>query len=144
VAQYADASNFGEHAYTGGVQGEEAIGRRIAVLDRHRQSFGRPSGSVLRTHTTYPLVIARTAGHLTEKIERFLPFWVRDLTRDTIVAGTPTEVIAHFQRLMRAGLQYFIAFIYGNDLETLRLLAEEVVPEVRRLKSETEAVATMR
>src|SRR5688500_15537480 len=26
VAQYADASNFGEHAYTGGVQGEEAIG----------------------------------------------------------------------------------------------------------------------
>lgn len=40
VAQHADASNFGEHVYTGGVQGEEAIGRRIAVLDRYSQTFG--------------------------------------------------------------------------------------------------------
>ena len=132
VAQYADASNFGEHAYAGGVQGEEAIGRRMAVLDRHCEAFGRPADSVLRTHTTYPLVIAETAADLTEKIERFLPLWVRDLTRDTIVAGTPAEVIAHFKRLLRAGLQYFIAFVYGNDLETIRLLAQEVIPEVRR------------
>lgn len=144
VAQHADASNFGEHVYTGGVQGEEAIGRRIAVLDRYSQTFGRPSASVLRTHTTYPLVIAKTAGYLTEKIERFVPLWVRDLARDAIVAGTPTDVIAHFERLMRAGLQYFIAFVYGNDVETIRLLAEEVVPEVRRLKSETETVAVVR
>ena len=99
---------------------------------------------MLRTHTTFPLVIAKTAGNLTEKIERFLPAWVRELTRDTIVAGTPTDVIAHFERLMRAGLQYFIAFVYGNDVETIRLLAEEVVPEVRRLKSETETVAVVR
>jgi alkanesulfonate monooxygenase SsuD/methylene tetrahydromethanopterin reductase-like flavin-dependent oxidoreductase (luciferase family) len=141
VAQYADASNFGEHAYTGGVQGEEAIGRRIEVLGRHCQTFGRPHESVLRTHTTYPLVIADTADGLTDKIERFLPVWVQDLTRDTIVAGVPTDVIAHFERLVRAGLQYFIAFVYGNDLETIRLLAEEVVPEVRRRT--TKAVASM-
>jgi alkanesulfonate monooxygenase SsuD/methylene tetrahydromethanopterin reductase-like flavin-dependent oxidoreductase (luciferase family) len=144
VAQYADASNFGEHAYAGGVQGEEAVSRRIAVLDHHCQTFGRPPESVLRSHTTFPLVIAKTAGNLTEKIEHFLPAWVRELTRDTIVAGTPTDVIAHFERLMRAGLQYFIAFVYGNDLETIRLLAEEVIPEVRRLKLETEKVAVVR
>ena len=141
VAQHADASNFGEHAYTGGVQGEAAIGRRIAVLGQHCRTFGRPPESVLRTHTTYPLVIAESASGLAEKIERFVPPWVRDLARDTIVAGTPTEVIAHFGRLVRAGLQYFIAFVYGNDLETIRLLAEEVIPEVRRLKVEAEAVA---
>jgi alkanesulfonate monooxygenase SsuD/methylene tetrahydromethanopterin reductase-like flavin-dependent oxidoreductase (luciferase family) len=143
VVQYADASNFGEHAYTGGVQGEEAIARRIAVLGQHCQTFGRPPESVLRTHTTYPLVIAETAVGLPEKIERFLPLWVRDITRDTIVAGSPNEVIAHYERLVRAGLQYFIAFVYGNDLETIRLLAEEVIPEVRRFKFEAEAVASV-
>ncbi len=143
VAQYADASNFGEHAYTGGVQGDEAIGRRIAVLSSHCQTFGRSPESVLRTHTTYPLVIAETAADVTDKIERFLPLWVRDLTRDTIVAGIPTDVIAHFERLVRAGLQYFIAFVYGNDLETIRLLAEKVIPEVRRLKFKSEVVASV-
>jgi alkanesulfonate monooxygenase SsuD/methylene tetrahydromethanopterin reductase-like flavin-dependent oxidoreductase (luciferase family) len=143
VAQYADASNFGEHAYAGGVQGQDAIGHRIAVLGQHCQTFGRPPESVLRTHTTFPLVIAKTPSDLTEKVERFLPVWVRDLTRDTIVAGTPTDAIAHFERLMRAGLQYFIAFVYGNDLETIRLLADEVIPEVRRLKSGTEAVTSV-
>ena len=141
VAQHADASNFGEHAYTGGVQGEEAIGRRIAVLGQHCQTFVRPVESVLRTHTTYPLVIAASAADVADKIERFLPHWVRDITRDTIVAGTPADVIDHFERLVRAGLQYFIAFVYGNDLETIRLLAEEVVPEVRRRK--TQAVAAV-
>jgi alkanesulfonate monooxygenase SsuD/methylene tetrahydromethanopterin reductase-like flavin-dependent oxidoreductase (luciferase family) len=143
VAQYADASNFGEHAYAGGVQGEDAIGHRIGVLAHHCQTFGRLPESVLRTHTTFPLVIAKTPSNLAEKVERFLPVWVQELTRDTIVAGTPAEVIAHFDRLMRAGLQYFIAFVYGNDLETIRLLAEEVIPEVRRLKSGTEAVTSV-
>jgi alkanesulfonate monooxygenase SsuD/methylene tetrahydromethanopterin reductase-like flavin-dependent oxidoreductase (luciferase family) len=116
VAQYADASNFGEHAYAGGVQGEEAIGRRIAVLGRHCETFGRPLQTVLRTHTTYPLVVAASAAGVAEKIERFLPRWVRDLTQDTIVAGTPAEVVAHFERLVRAGLQYFIAFVYWQRL----------------------------
>jgi alkanesulfonate monooxygenase SsuD/methylene tetrahydromethanopterin reductase-like flavin-dependent oxidoreductase (luciferase family) len=131
VAQYADASNFGEHAYTGGVQGAEAIDSRMAALTRHCRVFGRSPASVLRTHTTYPLVIAATAANVAEKIERHVPPWVRELARDTIVAGTPSEVIAHYERLIQAGLQYFIAFVYGNDLETVRLLAEAVIPEVR-------------
>jgi len=135
VAQHADAANFGEHAYTSGVQGEEAIRSRIDTLVRHCQTFGRPLGSVLRTHTTYPLVIAESARNVAEKSERFLPAWVRDITRETIVAATPDEVVAHYGRLVRAGFQYFIAFVYGNDLETIRLLAERVVPEVRRLQA---------
>ena len=141
VAQYADASNFGEHAYTGGVRGAEAVSRRIASLARHCHTIGRPPESVLRTHTTYPLVIATSAADLAAKIERYVPPWVRELSHDALVAGTPTEVIAHYERLVRAGLQYFIAFVYGNDLETIRLLAEEVMPEVRRRKVEAEATA---
>lgn len=40
-------------------------------------------------------------------------------------------------------LQYFIAFVYGNDLETIRLLANEVIPEVRRVKRQTATDALM-
>jgi alkanesulfonate monooxygenase SsuD/methylene tetrahydromethanopterin reductase-like flavin-dependent oxidoreductase (luciferase family) len=140
VAQYADASNFGEHAYAGGVQGEEAIGSRIAALTRYCQRFDRPLASVLRTHTTYPLVIAPSASVLAEKVERHVPRWVRDLTRDTIVAGTPSDVVAHYQRLIAAGLQSFIAFVYGNDVETVQLLAEDVIPELRRRKAAANTV----
>ncbi len=132
LAQCADASNFGEHGYAGGVQGVEAIGHRMEALDRHCALFDRPPLSVLRTHTTYPLVIAESTARVAEKVERFLPEWVREITVDSIVAGTPTETIAHFSRLLDAGLQYFIAFVYGNDIETVRLLAEQVIPEVRQ------------
>ena len=140
VAQYADASNFGEHTYTGGVRGEAAVVRRMEVLDRHCADFDRLPDSVLRTHDTYPLVIAESSARVAEKVERYLPPWVRELSTESLVAGTPDEAIAHFSRLLGAGLQYFIAFVYGNDLETIRLLATEVIPEVRRRKAEAEAL----
>ena len=52
-----------------------------------------------------------------------------------MVAGTPSEVIAHYTPLVRAGLQHFLAFVFGNDMDTLRLLAERVVPELRGLQA---------
>jgi hypothetical protein len=36
--------------------------------------------------------------------------------------------------LVRAGLQHFLAMVYGNDVDTLRLLAQRVVPELRDLQ----------
>ncbi len=68
--------------------------------------------------------------------ECFLPKWVREITRESILAAPPADVVAHYGRLVPAGFQYFIAFVYGNDLETIRLLAEHVVPELRRLEKE--------
>ena len=75
---------------------------------------------------------SRSAAGVTAKIERHVPPWVRDLGRDTLVAGTPADAVTYDERLNRAGLQYYIAFVYGNDLETLQLLAQEVIPELRR------------
>ena len=51
-------------------------------------------------------------------------------TGDSALIGTPSDIVAHYSRLIRAGLQYFMAFVYGNDLETVRLLAERVIPEL--------------
>ena len=44
------------------------------------------------------------------------------------MAGLPSEVAAAYRRLAEAGMEYFIACVIGNDVETLRLLAEQVLP----------------
>jgi alkanesulfonate monooxygenase SsuD/methylene tetrahydromethanopterin reductase-like flavin-dependent oxidoreductase (luciferase family) len=134
VAQYADASNFGEHAYAGGVEGASSVQARLDALRGHCDAFGRPFESVLRTHFTYPLVIAESGSAVTEKIERLLPPRVVALAGTSIVAGTPADAIAFYARLARLGLQYFIAAVY--DLETAELLAERVIPELRRRQRE--------
>ena len=53
--------------------------------------------------------------------ERFAP---------STVAGTPHDVVPYFRSLVEAGMRYFITFIYPKDTETMRLLAEQVIPEV--------------
>ena len=131
VAEYADASNFGEHAWAGGVEGAPAMERRLDALRGHCETFGRPYESVLRTHFTFPLVIAESSGAAAEKIERYIPARLVEATATSIVAGTPTEAITFYARLISLGFQYFIAAVY--DLDTARLLAERVIPELRLL-----------
>lgn len=133
VAQHADSSNFGEHTWTGGVRGGEGVHRRLAALRGWCDRLGRSYDSVLRTHATYPLVIGETPSDVADKLDRYLPPFTRQISEQSIVAGTPSEVIAHYAPLVRAGLQHFLAFVFGNDTGTARLLVERVVPELRGL-----------
>ena len=43
-------------------------------------------------------------------------------------------MIAHYAPLVRAGLQHFLAMVYGNDIDTVRQLAERVLPELQDLQ----------
>lgn len=63
-----------------------------------------------------------------------MPPFVRQITTDSIVAGTPSEVIAHYAPLIRAGLQHFLAIVYGNDTDTLHQLVNRVIPELQELQ----------
>jgi hypothetical protein len=90
---------------------------------------------VLRTHATLPVIIAETRSAVADKLDRYVPPFVQQITAESMVAGTPSEVIAYYAPLVRAGLQHFLAFVYGNDAETVRLLAERVVPELRSLQA---------
>jgi hypothetical protein len=51
--------------------------------------------------------------------------------RQEFVFATPSVAIEHYQALVDAGVQYFLAAINVDDEETVRLFAEEVVPAVR-------------
>jgi hypothetical protein len=120
--------------------GAKAIGSRIDALAWHCRAFGRPPESVLRTPTTYPLVIAASAAAVAEKVDRYVPRWVRDLSHDTLVAGTPAETVAHVARLIAVGWHSFIAFVSGHGVETVQLLAEDVIPALRRRQAAASAV----
>jgi len=49
-----------------------------------------------------------------------------------VVALTPAEAVSYFQTFADVGIQYFIVeTLDAADAETIRLLAEEVVPRVK-------------
>jgi alkanesulfonate monooxygenase SsuD/methylene tetrahydromethanopterin reductase-like flavin-dependent oxidoreductase (luciferase family) len=130
VAQYADASNFGAHPFTGGIATMDEVRRKLAVLDRHCADEGRTANSVLRSHVTMPLVLAGTLAAANAKVDQF-PDWVANTTRRVGVMGTPEDATAYYRALLDTGINYVIVRIWQDDVETLRLLATEVMPALR-------------
>ncbi len=49
--------------------------------------------------------------------------------REARRCGTPPQLITSYRQLVEAGMRYFIVSC-GSDLETLRILAQEVMPQV--------------
>lgn len=129
VAQYADASNFGAHRNIGGAFDAADVARKLGVLGQRCAEQGRPDQAVLRTHTTMPLFLAETEAALQAKLDA-IPQGFRDGFAPSTVAGTPAEVVPYFRSLVAAGIRYFITFIYPRDVETVHLLADQVMPEV--------------
>jgi alkanesulfonate monooxygenase SsuD/methylene tetrahydromethanopterin reductase-like flavin-dependent oxidoreductase (luciferase family) len=129
VARYADASNFGAHRNIGGASTMDDVIRKLDVLRRRCEERGRPAESVLRTHTTMPLFLAETEAALQTKLAS-VPQGTRERFAPSTLAGTPRDAVAYFRALIEVGMRYFITFIYPKDAETVRLLAEQVIPEV--------------
>ena len=132
VARYADASNFGEYHNTGGAKTLDDVRRKLAALDTHCRAASRPPESILRTHITLPCMLAETASALDAKIDA-LPEPYRSMTAEIRgqrigLLGTPSEAVAYYTGLRRAGLQYFMVRVVEDDTETLRLLSERVIP----------------
>jgi alkanesulfonate monooxygenase SsuD/methylene tetrahydromethanopterin reductase-like flavin-dependent oxidoreductase (luciferase family) len=127
VAQYADASNFGPHSHSGGAARIEDVVRKCDALRTYCQVFERPVDSILRTHLTLPLVLGETTAAIAAKQQTVSPA-LREAVRSGIFEGPPSEAITHYNALIRAGMQYLIVAIWYNDLETLRLFGQQVLP----------------
>lgn len=127
VAQYADASNFGAHAFTGGASRIEDVVRKRNVLLAHCETLERPANSILRTYLTLPLILGETSSTIAAKQE-IIPADQREWYQSSIVAVTPHEAIAYYNALVQAGIQYFIIGIYLHDIETLQLFHQHVIP----------------
>ena len=131
VARYADASNFSPHVHAGSAFSADDVRRKLAVLRDRCRSLDRPYDAVLKTHVTVPVVLAETAQALVKKHEA-IPEHIRNDYASSTLVGLPEDAVAYYRELSEAGLSYFIAGIYGDDRETVRLLAEHVVPNVSR------------
>ena len=135
VAQYADACNTeGSDRGSSGAWTPEALAHKHDVLRQHCAAVGRPEAAILRTHFRYPLVVAESPRRLQEKLE-LLPPELRETT--CRVVGSPREVVDALLPLIHAGVRYFI--FAASDLDSARLLAERVIPEVEQ----TPAVTTV-
>ena len=125
VAQYADMSNFGPTEQTGGATTPEGVRRKFEVLRRHCDALERPYDSVLRSYYT-GLVLAETPDAFAAKLRGYYP--------SGVPAGRPTSLeaaVRHVRGLVDAGVQHFIAAVKSDDLETIRVFAERLIPEVR-------------
>jgi alkanesulfonate monooxygenase SsuD/methylene tetrahydromethanopterin reductase-like flavin-dependent oxidoreductase (luciferase family) len=134
VAQYADAANFGAHAVMGGAYEVSDVVRKYDVLQGHCEAQGRPYDSILRSHLTFPLVLAETHEALRAKLDRLPQGWLK-MFGSSLIAGVPHEIIAAYQTLASVGVQYFICSLFRHDVETLRLFAEQVMPAVKEQKT---------
>jgi alkanesulfonate monooxygenase SsuD/methylene tetrahydromethanopterin reductase-like flavin-dependent oxidoreductase (luciferase family) len=129
VAQYADASNFGSHAWIGSAMSPVDFERKYGILANHLARFGRHRDDVVRSHFEMPLIIGPTKEKLKAKM-RGMPQAVLAWCGPALFAGTPDEAIAFYQELRGWGVQYFVANILDGDWETIELLGTEVMPEL--------------
>ena len=108
VAQYADASNFGEHEFTGQARTTDDIERKLRVLRNHCDVLNRPFDSVLRTHITIPVIMSSDPARLPAKAAKYLPADTPEWHLRSLVQGTPADLVAYYRKLHDAGQQYFI------------------------------------
>jgi hypothetical protein len=129
VAQYADVSNMAGTPLAGSAFTPEDVRRKYAVLRRECEAVGRPYESILRTYLHLPVILGETREAVEAKVATMPPPLLA-LFQPSLLAVTVDEAIAHYHGLAAAGVQYFMATLWGHDLETLRLLAERVIPAV--------------
>jgi alkanesulfonate monooxygenase SsuD/methylene tetrahydromethanopterin reductase-like flavin-dependent oxidoreductase (luciferase family) len=129
VAQYADVSNFGPYSWTGGAYNPADVGRKYEALRKHCAEFGRQYESVLRSY--YTMLIVDESRAAAEATRAEMRTGVEEF-RAGFFAGTPDDAIGYYQALVDLGVRYFIAFAPPEgEQQTLRLLAEEVIPALR-------------
>jgi alkanesulfonate monooxygenase SsuD/methylene tetrahydromethanopterin reductase-like flavin-dependent oxidoreductase (luciferase family) len=124
VAEQADACNFVNAT-------PDEVRRKYDVLRAHCEAVGRPYDTILRSHLLNVVTLAPTESAALTRLN-LLEGWKRD--RAAKFAMTPEQLIRFYDPLIRAGVQYVIPSLTRyDDLETLELLAERVVPELQAI-----------
>jgi alkanesulfonate monooxygenase SsuD/methylene tetrahydromethanopterin reductase-like flavin-dependent oxidoreductase (luciferase family) len=133
VAQYADASNMGAHPSIGSAFTADEVRRKLGKLDDYLRSFDRAPESILRSHFTMTLVLAKDEAALARKMHWLAEVYGQaklDWCGPALFPGTPRQAIAFYEGLAELGFRYFIANIFEVDEESIALLATDVMPEM--------------
>jgi alkanesulfonate monooxygenase SsuD/methylene tetrahydromethanopterin reductase-like flavin-dependent oxidoreductase (luciferase family) len=128
VAQYADACNLGAATWAGHAYTPEDGWRKLDVLRQRCAEVGRPFESVLRTALS-GVFLAESAAAVQAKLSVLPPELVGFLEQIPLL-GSPQEVVPRVRALLTAGFQYIVFIVLSFDLESLNLLAQQVLPAV--------------
>ncbi len=128
VARLADVSNFAPHEWSGSAFAVDDVARKYAALRAHCVEVGRDYSSILRTHLTPLLTLAEDEAAL--DVKRAAARIPDPDLRQELLFATPERAVAYFQALADVGCQYFLASVNYEDEESVRLLAEAVIPAV--------------
>ena len=74
-------------------------------------------------------MLAETPAGVQAKLDRF-PKALLAFLEQTVLATTPGDAIERMKTLVDVGFQYFLFGISGNDVETLNLLTQRVIPAI--------------
>jgi len=140
VAQYADACNISEGitpndpGATNADRGAE-VERKFNALRQHCRDLGRPENEVLHTHFTANIILGANQKAADAKADSTDPSKStspgrRRGGRAGILVASPERAIDYYRTLRSAGVQYFVVQLDAPDHETIKLLAEAVIPEV--------------
>lgn len=126
VARYADASNIGAASWAGNAFTPEDARHKFEVLRGHCEEVGRPYETVLRTGLL-GMFLSESAEALQTKMAH-VPPQILGFFEQLPVIGTPEEAVPRVRAMLDAGFQYVIFIVLPFDTESLRLLAERVLP----------------
>jgi alkanesulfonate monooxygenase SsuD/methylene tetrahydromethanopterin reductase-like flavin-dependent oxidoreductase (luciferase family) len=141
VAQHADACNVSEEMpYDPSIPLTDraaAVKRKFEALRQHCANLGRAEAEVLRTHFTVNLQIGSTEEAAAKKLDDYetgksTSPGTRRVGKTGVLSGSPERLVEYYSLMKEAGSQYFVCQLEGADLETIELLATEVMPHVRK------------
>jgi alkanesulfonate monooxygenase SsuD/methylene tetrahydromethanopterin reductase-like flavin-dependent oxidoreductase (luciferase family) len=102
--------------------------QKFEVLARHCETAGRPYESVLCTGLL-GMFLSESLDALPAKMDQ-VPPPLLGFSEQLPVIGTPAEAVPRVRALAEAGFQYVIFIMLPFDTESLRLLAQQVLPAV--------------
>jgi alkanesulfonate monooxygenase SsuD/methylene tetrahydromethanopterin reductase-like flavin-dependent oxidoreductase (luciferase family) len=140
VAQHADACNVNEEMSPNDPTRNDkdrgaAVERKFNALRQHCIDLGRPENEVLRTHFTGNIILGATQKDAEAKADATDPSTStspgrRRGGRAGILVSAPERAIEYYRTMRSAGAQYFVIQLDAPDHDTIKLLAEQVMPEV--------------
>jgi len=128
AARYADASNLGPTFRAAGDFSAENAVCKFAVLDAHLAEAGRQADAVLRTGLLAAFLSADPAAARAKR-DGFPPE-MEPLFAQLPFLETVEEAVRQAQAMLTAEIRYVIFIVLPGDEETLRVLAERVLPNV--------------
>ena len=133
-ARYRAALEAQGQRYDGMRVGVTRAVRIVATEDERREAFA------LRRRTLSAIgALARGPG--AERYQNAASFADADLaSENAALIGTPDEIIAQLRQLQAGGVDYVLLIDSGGSKDTLRVFADEVMPEFATRRSQARAI----